>query len=132
MSSVQIAANGAGLAATESKTSTKDSKDMMGKDAFLQLLVTQLRYQDPMSPMDDKQFISQMAQFTALEQSQNINGQIERLNALAMLGRTVTVQPEDSEDPVVGVVERVVTENGVSKVSVQGRLFTTGQVSAVE
>src|SRR5690554_352678 len=47
--------------------------DAMGKDAFLQLLVNQLRHQDPLSPVDDKEFLAQMAQFSSLEQMQNLN-----------------------------------------------------------
>lgn len=45
----------------------------MGKDEFLKLLLTQLQYQDPTNPMDDRQFISEMAQFTALEQMTSMN-----------------------------------------------------------
>lgn len=45
----------------------------MGKDQFLNLLVTQLKYQDPLNPMDDKSFIAEMAQFSSLEQMQNLS-----------------------------------------------------------
>jgi hypothetical protein len=54
---------------------------MMDKNAFLQLLITQLRYQDPMKPADNGEFLAQMAQFTSLEQTQNLNEGLDRLIA---------------------------------------------------
>lgn len=53
------------------------SKDMMAKDEFLKLLVTQLSHQDPLQPMESHQFASQLAQFSSLEQLQNLNGTME-------------------------------------------------------
>lgn len=48
------------------------AKDTLGKDAFLQLLVTQMRYQDPLDPMDNGEYLAQLAQFSALEQMTNV------------------------------------------------------------
>lgn len=71
----------------------------LGKDAFMKLLITQLQNQDPLNPMDDKQFIAQMAQFSSLEQLTNINDGItklgqgdtrmEMLNAVNYIGKEV-------------------------------------------
>lgn len=75
-------------------------KGTLGKDDFLKLLVTQLRYQDPLSPLDQNQFLAQTAQFTALEQLQNIGRTLDELKQTAaasgltqrasLLGRTIT------------------------------------------
>ena len=58
------------IASTDMSSIANNSLDKM---AFLRLLTTQLRYQDPMSPMDDKEFIAQLAQFSSLEQMQNLS-----------------------------------------------------------
>lgn len=59
-----------------SKTETKKTGEL-DKDAFLKLLTTQLANQDPLNPMEDKEFIAQMAQFSTLEQIQNMNKNLQ-------------------------------------------------------
>lgn len=61
------------------KPTKQTGNSELGKDAFLQLLITQLQHQDPTNPMDDREFISQMAQFSSLEQMQNMTKAIESL-----------------------------------------------------
>ena len=74
--------------------------DVLGKDAFLKLLVTQLQNQDPLNPLDDKEFIAQLAQFSSLEQMTNISdgiksltdktAQQDMLSAVNYIGKEVT------------------------------------------
>jgi len=91
----------------------------MGKEDFLNLLVTQLRYQDPMSPEDPKDFVAQLAQFSSLEQQINVNKQLEDLGELL---KTFT----DSQNMAQGVslLGKTVTGSG-SQITVSG-----GQASA--
>ena len=63
------------------KVTDKQDNGALGKDAFLQILITQLQNQDPTSPMDDKEFIAQMAQFSSLEQMQNMTKAMQDLLA---------------------------------------------------
>lgn len=75
---------------------------ILDKDDFLRLLITELQYQNPLEPLDNKDFIAQMAQFSSLEQMSNISESIDRflktesnamrLNAISMIGKNVVVQ----------------------------------------
>jgi len=103
--------------------STKTSKDAtrktggdLGKSDFLNLLVTQLRYQDPLEPVDDKEFIAQMAQFSALEQMQNMNGVLTNSQAFNLIVKYVTASITDPTTlevkTVQGLVSTVKMSNG--------------------
>lgn len=68
---------------------------------FLNILLTQLSYQDPLKPMDNKEFMAQLAQFTTLGQTQELNGKIDALlstqasmQAIGLIGRTVQYTTE--------------------------------------
>lgn len=57
-------------------------KNELGKDAFLQLLVTQMQYQDPLDPQDNSQYLSQLAQFSSLEQMTNVAEGLSKVSTL--------------------------------------------------
>ena len=72
--------NADAYAATQ-KTETKKN-DELGKDAFLQLLVAQLRYQDPLEPQDNSSYIAELAQFSSLEQMTNVVKNLESMSTI--------------------------------------------------
>lgn len=100
------ATTGNGLSGTTTASSTD-------KDMFLQLLVAQMKYQDPMNPTDSSQFLAQSAQFTSLEKMQAVSDQTGLLlgasmafGASGLVGRSVTYTLEDGTEGA-GVVHGV-------------------------
>jgi flagellar basal-body rod modification protein FlgD len=73
--------NSTTAATPNSTTATTDYSSMIGKNMFLQLLVAQLKNQDPLSPTDGTQFVAQLAQFQQLEQSVNTGQDITAIRA---------------------------------------------------
>lgn len=116
---------------------TEAMNKTLGKDEFLKLLVTQLRYQDATNPMEDREFIAQMAQFSSLEQMQNLNnsftegfqaltyqlymnGLNEGLNqGLNILGKEVTYLDENNEEQT-GIVDALKQVDGLYRAVVDG------------
>lgn len=108
----------------------------MGKDAFLKLLITQLQNQDPLEPMEDKEFIAQMANFTSLEQMTNMNENMTKFienqqqgqffSHSDMIGKSVEWQEEiETEDgdkrmeTMDAIVQAVKFKDGVATILTQ-------------
>ncbi|MCM3782957.1 flagellar hook capping protein [Neobacillus mesonae] len=92
---------------------SKKPAETMGKDQFLKILITQLQNQNPMQPMEDKEFIAQMAQFTSVEQLSNISSQLkdmsQSLGAISgLIGKNVSWIGEDSQTNSSGVLSGIV------------------------
>jgi flagellar hook assembly protein FlgD len=96
----------------------------LDRDAFLMLLLTQLQHQDPFNPVEDTDFIAQLAQFTTLEQMQQMNASTTRSQAFTMVGRSIAAEVRNEQTGVVdGVVGQVVTVTlraGVPYLRVEG------------
>ncbi len=118
------------------KVDNVSNKVNLGKDDFLKLLITQLRYQDPTNPMKDKEFISQMAQFSALEQMTNMSKSFEKLSSslgirrdLDLLGKVIKFQHGDGE-VVKGRVTNIKT-GAIPQVMVNGNYYVYKNILSV-
>jgi len=104
----------------------KTDNGSLGKDQFLKLFVAQLQHQDPMNPMNDSEFMAQMASFSTLEQVSNLAAANERMaasmtsnSAVGLIGRTVTYVDEN-EEIHTGKVDKVTTAGGKPLLTVDG------------
>ncbi len=119
----------------------EELKKELGKDDFLLLMLTELSYQDPLNPVDNQDFIAQLAQFSSLEQMYNVAKSLDTLaqyqlqagsmaQATALIGREVTIAQLDG-DPISGTVERVKIVDGLPQLLVDGKLYPIGLVLEV-
>ena len=116
-------------------------EDELGKDAFLQLLVLQLRNQDPLNPQDNQEMLAQLAQFSSLEQMNNLNdrfdvltGNIDQLNfinATGLLGHRVSGLDLNGV-PREGIVEGVHLDGSVVTLTVDGELMSMAGVLQID
>lgn len=112
-------------------------QNSMGKDDFLKLLVAQLRNQDPMKPMEDREFIAQLAQFNALEQMQNLNNSFSQLlkwqqllQSSALIGKNIEAIQDDGSF-VTGVVTEVKITSEGPVLKVDDRYISLGNISRI-
>ena len=134
------------------KYTTEADNSKLGKDAFLKILITQLQNQDPTAPMDDKEFIAQMAQFSSLEQMQNMTKAMEDLlssqketqlmSYTSFVGKEVKwhelseKEIDSNGDPLVlegkGTVTEIKFKDGEAIFVLEdGKEITTGNISSI-
>lgn len=97
-------------------TKKNESNDTLGKEAFLQLLVAQMQYQDPLQPMENTEYVSQLATFSQLEALQNMETEMTSGQAANLVGKSVIMKTTSAVTGETsynaGVVDYVVYENG--------------------
>lgn len=128
-----------------SQVVTDAAEKILGKDDFLKLLTTELRYQDPLQPVDNKDFIAQMAQFSSLEQMNNVADAIESLKTeligqyqqgaltqgAVLIGKQVAGTDKDGNS-VSGVVDSVTMLDGIVRLKIGDQTLDLTQVTEVK
>lgn len=121
------------------ETSQEDEKERktgssLDKEDFLLLLVTQMKYQDPLEPADNTEFVAQLAQFSELEQMQNLNQVTTNTSAYTLVGKEVYIEQTSGTGSVTrvqGRVEYVTLQNGKAFVSIDGELYSYDDIVQV-
>ena len=116
-----------------SKANATNGSDM-DKDAFLQLLVAQMKYQDPLQPTSNTEYIAQYAQFSQVEQMQNMAASMDLQRASGLVGQYVyikTVGSTGETNYVNGKVDYVVYENNKAYLSVNEQLYSIDDLDTV-
>ncbi len=115
--------------------------DSLGLDmqSLLQIILTQLTYQDPLKPVDNFEFVSQLAQFTTLEQTRQTNDKLDSLlsvqsatQTLGLLGRTVDVQTDTSV--VTGIVKSISFKDSQPQLAIEstdGTFLTNATIAQI-
>lgn len=113
----------------------RQTSNQLGKDDFLKLLITQMQNQDPTEPMENTEFIAQMAQFSSLEQMTNMSTSFEKVanyisesSATSTLGKTVELNIGDTT--VKGIVEGTI-RGEKPEVIVNGMRYDINKIAAI-
>ena len=128
------------LAALNSTTGAEGGQTTLGEKDFLQLLTIQLQNQDPLQPMSDTQFISQMATFSQLSAQDTLNTNFSAYSqaqaitgAQSYIGQTVTVSgAAESLAAATGIVTGVTVSNGAPELTINGTDYSVSDVTNIQ
>ncbi|MBU2702008.1 flagellar basal-body rod modification protein FlgD [Sporomusaceae bacterium BoRhaA] len=115
---------------TSQQAASTKSKSTLGKDDFLKLLMVQMQYQDPLKPMDNTAFVAQMAQFSSLEQMQNVANSSRMTQATGYIGKAI-VWTDSTGASQSGAVSAVNVVNGEPQLVVGNSTVDLDKVTAV-
>ncbi len=117
-----------------SLSKAKETGSDMDKDAFLQLLVAQMKYQDPLQPTSNTEYISQYAQFSQVEQMNNMAASMDLQRASQLVGKEVYVKTTGNNGEtkyVQGKVDYVVYENNKAYLAINESLYSIDDLDTV-
>jgi flagellar basal-body rod modification protein FlgD len=123
------------IKAQEASKSDRNVSNELGKDDFLKLLITQLQHQDPLQPMEDQDFIAQIAQFSSLEQMQNLNNSFSYSMGFSLMGKYISAAVTNEKTGEIrivdGEVSAVHSKSGVVYLVVDGQDVPLDKISHV-
>src|ERR1700749_427464 len=119
------------MATLSSTSGALPASQTLNQADFLKLLVTQMTSQDPLNPQSDTAFAAQLAQFSALQQSQTMTTDMQTLQANSLIGRTVSVTDATNGASSTGVVSSVQVASGVPDVVVNGAPYDLSLITAI-
>ena len=137
MSSVSATVKNGEIVTSASQNSLSEKKTEstgMDKDAFLQLLVAQMKYQDPLEPTSNTEYIAQYAQFSQVEALNNMSTTMELSRYSSYVGKEVVIETSDSSgksNQVRGFVDYVTFEEGKAYFSIEGNLYAAEDMVTV-
>jgi len=120
--------------ATAYNSAKKETSNDLDKDAFLQLLVAQMQYQDPLNPGDSTQYMSQLAQYSSLEATMNISDTLEKGNGLNLVGQYVIMNTTDAagnKQVVSGLVQYATVKDGEVLLSINDQYYPASDLDSV-
>lgn len=155
MAGLVTGAASAGQTATATASSGLGTGQQLGAQQFLQLLTTEMQNQDPLKPMDDTQSVAQLAQFSSLQATEEMNQSFQNfqsnfgvMQAASLIGKNVSVGTADAQgnsSTVTGSVSGIVVQNGTPYVTMNDssgkpivnqngspQLFATNQIIAIQ
>ena len=137
MSSVSATIKNGEVVTSASQNSLSEKKTEstgMDKDAFLQLLVAQMKYQDPLEPTSNTEYIAQYAQFSQVEALNNMSTTMELSRYSSYVGKEVVIETSDSSgnsNQIRGYVDYVTFEEGKAYFSIEGNLYAAEDMVTV-
>lgn len=134
MSAIAQVKDGQILESVSSIQRETTSSSSLDKDAFLQLLVAQMKYQDPLEPTSNTEYISQLATFSELEEMQNLTSGLTLQRASSLVGQYVFMKVTDSSGNTTypeGYVDYVVYENNKAYLSIDETLYSIDDLDTV-
>lgn len=134
MSGIGIDTFGVDSVANNISEEKNKNKNALNKDAFLQLLVTQMQYQDPLQPTTNTEYMSQLAQFSTVEELQNINTSFSTNQAMNLAGQYVILNVPDAAGNITqmsGLVDYVTLKDGKAFFHIQDQYYPAEYLDSI-